>query len=55
MNLHEYQGKAILKEYGVPVPEGIVVSEANQNRFIADPLEICRYLGKTYGIGIPHD
>ena len=24
MNLHEYQGKAILKEYGVPVPEGIV-------------------------------
>ncbi|OIP02504.1 MAG: succinate--CoA ligase subunit beta [Bacteroidetes bacterium CG2_30_32_10] len=24
MNLHEYQGKAILKQYGVQVPEGIV-------------------------------
>ena len=25
MKIHEYQGKAILKEYGVPVPRGIVV------------------------------
>ena len=25
MNLHEYQGKLILKQYGVSVPEGIVV------------------------------
>ena len=25
MNLHEYQGKSILKEYGVSVPESIVV------------------------------
>ena len=24
MNLHEFQGKLILKEYGVPVPEGII-------------------------------
>src|SRR6476619_7479618 len=24
MKIHEYQGKAILKEYGVPVPRGIV-------------------------------
>ena len=24
MNLHEYQGKSILKQYGVIVPEGIV-------------------------------
>jgi len=24
MNLHEYQGKSILKKFGVPVPEGIV-------------------------------
>lgn len=24
MNLHEYQGKAILKEYGIPVSDGIV-------------------------------
>ncbi|MEN9291967.1 MAG: ATP-grasp domain, partial [Bacteroidota bacterium] len=25
MNLHEFQGKAILKQYGVAVQEGIVV------------------------------
>ena len=25
MNLHEYQGKSILKKYGVPVQEGVVV------------------------------
>lgn len=25
MNIHEYQGKSILKAYGVPVPEGMVV------------------------------
>ncbi len=24
MKIHEYQGKAILKDYGVPVPRGIV-------------------------------
>ena len=24
MKIHEYQGKAILKEYAVPVPRGIV-------------------------------
>ncbi|UCH14998.1 MAG: ADP-forming succinate--CoA ligase subunit beta [Bacteroidales bacterium] len=26
MNIHEYQGKAILKKYGVPVPAGIVAT-----------------------------
>lgn len=24
MKIHEYQGKAILREYGVPVPRGVV-------------------------------
>ncbi|MEO9258160.1 MAG: ADP-forming succinate--CoA ligase subunit beta [Crocinitomicaceae bacterium] len=28
MNLHEYQGKSILKQYGVAVQEGIVVDDA---------------------------
>lgn len=27
MNLHEYQGKSILKSYGVAVQEGIVVDK----------------------------
>lgn len=28
MNLHEYQGKSILREFGVAVPEGIVIENA---------------------------
>ncbi len=30
MNLHEYQGKSILKKYGVTVPEGIVAFNAEE-------------------------
>ncbi len=30
MNLHEYQGKQILKKYGVQVPEGIVAFSSNE-------------------------
>ena len=30
MNLHEYQAKAVLREYGIPTPRGVVVSEAGQ-------------------------
>ncbi|MFW5793500.1 MAG: ADP-forming succinate--CoA ligase subunit beta [Bacteroidota bacterium] len=30
MNLHEYQGKALLKKYGVPVPEGIKVDTLDE-------------------------
>lgn len=30
MNLHEYQAKALLQKYGVPVPRGQVVAAANQ-------------------------
>jgi len=29
MNLHEYQGKSLLKKFGVAVPEGIVVDSPN--------------------------
>jgi succinyl-CoA synthetase beta subunit len=25
MNIHEYQAKNILKEFGVPVPNGVVI------------------------------
>ncbi len=28
MNIHEYQAKAVLKEFGVPVPRGIPVLRA---------------------------
>ena len=30
MNIHEYQAKEILKNYGVPIQEGIPVSTANE-------------------------
>src|SRR5438309_6540540 len=30
MKIHEYQGKAILKEFGVPVPRGIVARTAEE-------------------------
>lgn len=30
MNIHEYQGKSILKQFGVPVPAGIVVENAEE-------------------------
>ena len=35
MNIHEYQAKAVLREFGVPVPRGVPafsVDEARQRR-----------------------
>lgn len=39
MNLHEYQGKRLLAEYGLPVPEGRVVTQAQ------DVTAACQALG----------
>ena len=30
MNLHEYQAKAVLRDYGIPTPRGVVVETAGQ-------------------------
>ncbi len=38
MKVHEYQGKEILARYDVPVPRGIVVTEADQARAAAEKL-----------------
>jgi len=38
MNLHEYQGKSILKNYGVSVQEGLVIEELKQARQTAQQL-----------------
>jgi len=38
MKVHEYQGKEILARYDVPVPRGIVVTEAGQARAAAEKL-----------------
>ena len=39
MNLHEYQGKALFKEYGLPVSKGIVITDLN------DAHKACREIG----------
>ena len=30
MNIHEYQAKALLKEYGAPVPKGVVIYDVKE-------------------------
>ena len=43
MNVHEYQGKSLLKKYGVPVPEGIMVQS------VADALEAAKKIKEITG------
>jgi succinyl-CoA synthetase beta subunit len=38
MKIHEYQGKEILKRYGVPVPRGVVATTADEARAAAEEL-----------------
>ncbi|MDR2800890.1 MAG: hypothetical protein LBB52_06455, partial [Desulfovibrio sp.] len=35
MNIHEYQAKKLLKEYGVPTPDGFVAATAAEARTVA--------------------
>lgn len=43
MNLHEYQGKIILKKYGVPVPDGAVIESPD------NAVEVAREIQKSTG------
>ncbi|MGD2034521.1 MAG: ADP-forming succinate--CoA ligase subunit beta [Bacteroidales bacterium] len=45
MNIHEYQAKQILKEYGVQVPEGIIISDPKESAEAAEQIK------KTTGTG----
>ena len=38
MKIHEYQGKEVLAKHGVPVPRGIVITEASEARAAAEEL-----------------
>jgi len=38
MNIHEYQGKAVLKEIGAPVSKGVAIFEASEARAAAESL-----------------
>ena len=39
MNIHEYQAKQLLKEYGVPVSDGRVVLKADEAKTAAGELD----------------
>jgi succinyl-CoA synthetase beta subunit len=39
MNLHEYQGKSLLRKYNVPTPEGIVIDKVSQAAEAAEKLQ----------------
>lgn len=39
MNIHEYQGKLILKNYGVAIPEGVVIEGAREARSAAEKIK----------------
>src|SRR5471030_1059807 len=47
MNLHEYQAKQLLAEYGLPVPNGEVASSVEEARIIADKLSNKRWVVKA--------
>ena len=38
MNIHEYQGKAVLKELGAPVSEGVAIFDASEAKAAAEKL-----------------
>lgn len=45
MNIHEYQAKSILKQYGVAVPEGIVIENAE------NAIEAAKHIQEKTGMG----
>ena len=47
MNLHEYQAKALLAEYGLPVPTGEVARNVDEALHIADKLSGKRWVVKA--------
>ncbi|TXI37773.1 MAG: succinate--CoA ligase subunit beta, partial [Nitrosomonas sp.] len=47
MNTHEYQAKAILKKYGIPVPEGAVVTSREEAKHAIESLHLSRSLVKV--------
>lgn len=47
MNLHEYQAKALFKQYGVAVPENTVASNLEEANKAIDSLDCSRYVVKA--------
>ncbi|TKB81543.1 MAG: succinate--CoA ligase subunit beta, partial [Mesorhizobium sp.] len=47
MNIHEYQGKALLKGFGAPVAEGVPVFKASEAEAAAKALPGPLYVVKS--------
>src|SRR5262245_52121624 len=47
MNIHEYQAKAILKEFGAPVADGVMITNADDARATAQKLPGPIYVVKS--------
>jgi succinyl-CoA synthetase beta subunit len=47
MNIHEYQAKAVLKEYGAPVAEGVAIFSADEAEAAAKKLPGPLYVVKS--------
>ena len=47
MNLHEYQAKLLLKQYGIPTPIGAVANDAATAREVAASLQTSAYVVKA--------
>ena len=45
MNIHEYQGKALLRSYGIPVSDGRVVMSGSSESIRSDETVRRSYLG----------
>jgi succinyl-CoA synthetase beta subunit len=47
MNIHEYQGKAVLKEFGVPVSKGVAIFSVDEAKAAAEQLPGPLYVVKS--------
>lgn len=47
MNLHEYQAKQLLQQYGLPIPKGIVANSVEQALLAANTLNTGRWVVKA--------
>ena len=50
MNIHEYQAKAVLKEFGVPVPKGVPAFTAGEAvQAVATLVDACKTIAPNLG------
>ena len=64
MNIHEYQAKELMRQYGVPVPAGSVAHSVEQAAAVAEELGVSRFVvkaqihaggrGKAGGVKLAH-